>query len=227
MQGPMRGEKGSKRAAPYCNNSSVHMAHAKQCMTQQASEWDLAPFLPVTRGVLLPVWVGPLWCRSGSFISRIRMGPGSISWCCASRVASSVDGAKQPQRLCSRQVMALDRWHTLKEENASQVLRLFSRTKRCVFCVGCFVSEFVAHNAVVVSMTTHCFIYANIGAWLQKVQSGSTVITLFSAHLRNTYRNFSAEKASVLSKDMQQNLFPHLAQSTLDANNAQIRAQFL
>ncbi len=59
MQGPMRGEKGSKRAAPYCNNSSVHMAHAKQCMTQQASEWDLAPFLRVTRGVLLPVWMGP------------------------------------------------------------------------------------------------------------------------------------------------------------------------
>ncbi len=40
------------------SNSAVHIAGTRQCVTQQASEWDLAPFLRVTRGVLLPVWMG-------------------------------------------------------------------------------------------------------------------------------------------------------------------------
>ena len=56
-----RRQKRSKlgRVAPCCNNSSVHIAHAKQCITHQALEWDLAPFFRI-----------------------------------ASRVASSVDGAR-------------------------------------------------------------------------------------------------------------------------------------
>ncbi len=49
----MRREKRSKsgRVAPCCNNSSVHIAHVKQCITQQALEWDLAPFFRVASSV--------------------------------------------------------------------------------------------------------------------------------------------------------------------------------
>ncbi len=56
----MRREKGSKLGciAPCCNNSSVHIAQAKQHMMQQASEWDLAPFFRVA-SALRPVWTGP------------------------------------------------------------------------------------------------------------------------------------------------------------------------
>ena len=45
----MRREKRSKlgREAPCCNNSSVHTACAEQCIAQQLSEWDVAPFLRV------------------------------------------------------------------------------------------------------------------------------------------------------------------------------------
>ncbi len=41
----IRRKKRSKlgRAAPCCNNSSVHIARTKQRITQQVSEWDLAP----------------------------------------------------------------------------------------------------------------------------------------------------------------------------------------
>ena len=39
---------------PTKSNSTVHTAHTKQCVMQQASEWDLAPFIRSARRVLLP-----------------------------------------------------------------------------------------------------------------------------------------------------------------------------
>ncbi len=52
-----RREKRSKigRENPIKSNSSVHTVCTKQCTTQQATKWDLAPFIRVAR----PVWMRP------------------------------------------------------------------------------------------------------------------------------------------------------------------------
>ncbi len=72
----MQCEKRSKLGciAPCCNNSSIHIACAKQCITQQASEWDhFFASLLTLHSVWTGLWETPVRPAVGSCLQDIKI----------------------------------------------------------------------------------------------------------------------------------------------------------